>query len=341
MSAPTIRECYLRLNLSPGASWSEVKAAFRRCARETHPDVRKNGRAHDFESASEAYMTLREMFRSGEAFDESSEGGASSRRDFSWIWDPFIRVSSWVSRTVEDASKKRKERRDEKERTRLEEEERRSRLIEETISEAENSVDSILDRGGRVGGVSERHRLLRRLSSALPEVRSLAIKRLVPSVGSSEVFSALESCVSRYGLDEETVEAVASIKDPMTGLRFAMMAAPHFEFMTASTARKYLKWLRAIPGGLGVYSGLPDPASSQVTGILISQWPQDLPLPSESRILSFLNGKDEVLVPILRQLYRRGCPPSLMGKIKLISDNSEDPAVKAWSRAIVCKSSVV
>lgn len=341
MSAPTVRECYRRLNLPPGAPWPEVRAAFRRTARETHPDVKRNGRSRDFERASEAYMTLRDMFRSGEIPKDRPPEDTKPSFDLSRIWSSFAKASSWVSRTFEDAAGKRKKKRDEKARTRMEEENRRFRLVEDAIAEAENSLDAILERGGKTGGISERHRLLRRLTSSLPEIRSMAIAGLIPSVGSTEVSLALERCISRYGLDEDGMDALFSVRDPMTGLKFALAAASHFEFMTASTARKYLRWLKSVPGGHSVYSGLPCPASSQVAGILMSQWPVDLPLPSESRILAFLNGQDEVLVPTLRQLYRRGCPPSILGRVKIIHDNSHDPAVKAWSRAIVCKSSVV
>ncbi|SMG21657.1 J domain-containing protein [Dethiosulfovibrio salsuginis] len=341
MNGMTVRECYHILNLSPGASWSEVKAAFRRCARQSHPDVARSS-SRDFERISEAYMTLRDRFRSGERFEEERAGEKGRKIDLSWMWDPFVKASSWVSRTVEDVSRKRKEKKEERERTRREEEARRARVLDDAISEAEESLEAILSRVDRPGSVSDRGRLLKRLESSLPEVRSLAIGRLLPSIGSSEVSSAIERCISRFGLDEEVIDGLATLKDPMGSLRYAMAGAPHFRSMTLGVARKYLKWIKSIPGGKSIYSGLPEPASSQVAGVLMAQWPQDLPLPPVSRIESFLASKDEaLLVPLLRQLYRRGCPDRLMLRIRAISEKSEDPAVKAWSRAIVCRSTVV
>lgn len=342
MNGMTVRECYNVLNLSPGAPWSEVKAAFRRCARESHPDVDRTGRSSDFELISEAYMTLRDRFRSGET-PESDLGSEDGRKlDLSWMWDPFVKVSSWVSSTIEGASKRRKERKEERERAKREEESRMIRKIEEIVSEAEEAMESILSRTDRTCSGSDRGRLIKRLESSLPEVRSLAIKRLIPSICSTEVCSALEGSISRYGLDEEIIDGLAGVKDPMISLRYAMAGAPHFSSMTLGVARKYLKWLKAIPGGRSVYSGLPDPVSSQVAGILMAQWPQDLPLPEVSRIESLLKRQDDELsVPLLRQVYRRGCPDRLLPLIRGISEKSEDPAVKAWSRAIVCRSTVV
>ncbi len=342
MNGMTVRECYNILNLSPGAPWSEVKAAFRRCARESHPDVDRTGRSSDFELISEAYMTLRDRFRSGEPVEKDVDPGEGLKLDLSWMWDPFIKVSSWVSSTIEGASKRRKERKEERERAKREEESRRIRRFEEIVSEAEEAMDSIVSRTDRGCSGSERSRLIKRLDSSLPEVRALAIKRLIPSVCSAEVCSALENSISRYGLDEEIVDGLSGVNDPMVSLRFAMAGAPHFSSMTLGVARKYLKWLKAIPGGRSVYAGLADPVSSQVAGVLMAQWPQDLPLPEIHRIESFLKRQDDELsVPLLRQVYRRGCPDRLLPLIRGISEKSEDPAVKAWSRAIVCRSTVV
>lgn len=341
MSSPTVQECYRRLDLTPGASWSEVKSAFRRFARETHPDVRRNGMSRDFENISEAYMTLRDLFRSGEDPKDSFCDESRFSLDLSWLWSPFVRASSWVSRAVDDVSRRRKEKRDEREKIRMEEENRRFCLIEDAISEAESSLEAIIERGKKTGGISERHRLLRRLKSSRPEVRSMAISGLLPSAKSIEVSSALSGCISSYGLDDESIEAFSSVKDPVTSLKFALAAAPHFESMNISTARKYLKWLKSVPGGRKVYPALSYPPSSQAAGLLMSQWPFDVPLPDDSRIISLLDGEEEVLVPTLRQLYRRGCPPSVLGKVEKICDKSMDPAVKAWSRAIVSKASVV
>ena len=341
MSEMTVRECYDILNLSPGASWSEVKVAFRRCARQFHPDVARSG-ARDFERISEAYMTLRDRFRSGEPLEREEPRGRDIKLDLSWMWDPFVKASSWVSRTVEDASRRRKERKEERERSKREEEARRIRALDDALSEAEDAMESILSKVERPGSISDRTRLLKRLESTLPEVRSMAVGRLLPSIGSAEVSSALERCIARYGLDEDVVDGLAQMKDPMASLRFAMAGAPHFRSMTLGVARKYLKWIKSIPGGKSIYSGLPDPTSGQVAGVMMAQWPQDLPLPSMSRIESLLRtGDEEILVPLLRQLYRRGCPDLLLGRIRVISEKSEDPAVKAWSRAIVCRSTVV
>lgn len=287
-------------------------------------------------------MTLRDKFRSGQPPERDLNEGEGLKMDLNWVLDPFVKASSWVSRTIRGASKRRKEKKKEQERARREEESRRIRNLENAILEAEESMDSILSRVERPGSGSDRNRLIKRLNSTLPEVRALAIKRLIPSIGSAEVCCALESAISRYGLDEEIIDGLATINDPMVSLRYAIVGAPHFRSMTLGVARKFLKWIKIIPGGRSIYSGLPDPTSSQVAGVLMAQWPQDLPMPSVSRLASLLSRNDaELLVPLLRQIYRRGCPDRLLRQIKGISEKSEDPAVKAWSRAIVCRSTVV
>ncbi|MCF4150726.1 J domain-containing protein [Dethiosulfovibrio sp. F2B] len=341
MTRLTASECYSVLGLPAGAPWSEVKSAFRKLARRTHPDVGKGVEEGDFERISEAYMVLRDMFRSEGTFKEDPADRGKAV-DFRKFMDPLVRASSWVSRTVGDISRKRREKREKKERLIREDRLRRAKKIDDILSGTEIQIDSLLTRVDRSGGVSERQRLLRRLKSALPEVRGLALQGLKDSLSSQEVLTALEESISLYGLVEDGVDVVVSISDPMSSLRLAMAAAPHFGDMTLGTARKYLRWLRALPGGPAIYVGLQDPVSSQVAGLLVSHWPQDQSFLSESRVSSLLErDQEDLLIPLLRQLYRRGCPRGFLPRIEEISQNSPSPAVKAWSRAIVCRSTVV
>ncbi|MCF4113874.1 MULTISPECIES: J domain-containing protein [Dethiosulfovibrio] len=341
MTRLSASDCYSVLGLPVGAPWSEVKSAFRRLARSTHPDVGEGVEEGDFERISEAYMVLRDMFRSGQTFkEEPSDRGKTV--DFRKFMDPLVRASSWISRTVGDISRKRREKKEEKERRFREERLKRAKKVDDILSGTEIHIDSLLSRVDRSGGISERQRLLRRLKSALPEVRGLALEGLKDSLSSQEVLSAVEESVCLYGLDEVGVEVIVSISDPMSSLRLAMAAAPHFGDMTLGAARRYLRWLRGLPGGPAVYAGLQDPVSSQVAGLLISHWPQDLSFLPESRVSSLLErDQEDLLVPLLRQLYRRGCPRDFLPRIEEISQNSPSPAVKAWSRAIVCRSTVV
>ncbi|PIE54834.1 MAG: hypothetical protein CSA35_04260 [Dethiosulfovibrio peptidovorans] len=340
MNNLSTHECYFRLGLPPGASWSQVKAAFRRLARQTHPDVAGRS-ARDFERISEAYMLLRDQFRSGIAQETPSK----KRRfcpDFRRFFEPLLRVSVWISQTVEDVRRRRKERREIRDRRRQKEDARRFRLMDQIIGDGEIHIETILARLNKSGGISERQRLIRRLESPLPEVRGLAFQGLSTFLVVPEVAAAVEECLSRYGLDEFGVDAVVSIADPLTGLRLATSAAPHFRSMTVGVARRYLKWLKSLPGGLPVYAGLPDPISGQVVGLLLAEWPKDLPFPSGSRLQSLLNREeDEVLIPLLRGLYRREYSGPLLPWVERLSKNSSSPAVKAWAHAIVCRSAVV
>ncbi|MCX7829253.1 MAG: DnaJ domain-containing protein, partial [Thermanaerothrix sp.] len=67
------------LGLSPGASWEDVKSAFRRLARAYHPDVAGPEHSRRFAEINRAYMSIREAVQRG-AYDSlgQREGASSS-----------------------------------------------------------------------------------------------------------------------------------------------------------------------------------------------------------------------------------------------------------------------
>lgn len=56
--AQDIREAYRTLDLRPGASWAEVRSAYRRLARALHPDLNPGRRGEDMARVNRAYQRL-------------------------------------------------------------------------------------------------------------------------------------------------------------------------------------------------------------------------------------------------------------------------------------------
>lgn len=63
--AQDIREAYQALDLMPGATWAEVKAAYRRLARALHPDLNPGRQGADMARVNRAYQRLSAFLAAG------------------------------------------------------------------------------------------------------------------------------------------------------------------------------------------------------------------------------------------------------------------------------------
>lgn len=100
----TKRDYYEILGINKGASEAEIKSAYRRLARQHHPDVDKSaGAAERFKEVSEAYQALSDKQKRS-AYDQFGHAAFSARGGPSSGWDgsqnPFgggFRTYSWSS----------------------------------------------------------------------------------------------------------------------------------------------------------------------------------------------------------------------------------------------------
>ena len=84
------------LGLSPGASWDEVKRAFRCLARSCHPDVAGPSASLEFQKITSAYMTLRENAYKNPALEREPFQRGSSKEERSprrGLWSKM--AESW------------------------------------------------------------------------------------------------------------------------------------------------------------------------------------------------------------------------------------------------------
>ncbi|MFH1034420.1 MAG: DnaJ domain-containing protein [Pseudomonadota bacterium] len=63
--AQDIREAYHTLDLMPGATWAEVKSAYRRLARALHPDLNPGSQGADMARVNRAYQRLDDFMSQG------------------------------------------------------------------------------------------------------------------------------------------------------------------------------------------------------------------------------------------------------------------------------------
>jgi hypothetical protein len=72
--AQDIREAYHALDLMPGASWAEVKAAYRRLARALHPDLNPGRQGSDMAQVNRAYQRLNDFLAQAAQGDQAADG---------------------------------------------------------------------------------------------------------------------------------------------------------------------------------------------------------------------------------------------------------------------------
>jgi curved DNA-binding protein CbpA len=81
-----ISQAYQELDLAPGASWAEVKAAYRRLARALHPDLNPGAAGGLMARVNRAYRILEAHLAARPASDAGPERGSARRgRD----WRPY------------------------------------------------------------------------------------------------------------------------------------------------------------------------------------------------------------------------------------------------------------
>ena len=83
-------ECYRILGLSSTASKEDIKKAYRKLAKQWHPDINKSPEATEkFKKINQAYETLMKEPPRQPFFDFMDIFGGIPRRDFSFSWNSF------------------------------------------------------------------------------------------------------------------------------------------------------------------------------------------------------------------------------------------------------------
>lgn len=332
------------LGLDPGASWDDVKSAFRRLALACHPDVAGPASALRFQEITQAYMTLKQtlVVDAGGAASAPGRGGVRPpSSDPAEEMGVFARVfggwwSWWRSRRV-----RREEARAESRRRAWEETEKRRRrqtLVDGLLDEAEQRFQDILQRavvGGREGAV-ELH--LERLSSGHPVVRCMALDALLERLAHPAVIPGIADALAAGNFSGESLRRLLGSRVPGHAAEsFARAMTERMPLLEEGDALFALRWLRGL-NGVGrdaVEASLFHPAPT-VVGDALLQWPRSAPLPHDRALQHLLvREEDRVLVPLLRLLKGRPQSREVVELLRKKVSQHTSPAVRAWARALV------
>ncbi len=326
------------LGLSPGASWEEVKRAFRGLARSCHPDVAGPSAAGEFQKITSAYMTIRENAYSpdgiprGTSSGGSSQGKAPPRRG---LWSKM--AESWD---------RWKSFHREREAARQNEEAREAQVREEAVAAREQHMNGLFEEterllreiGEAVIPVSKDQGLqgeLLRLQSDLPVVRALAVEALRGRAKLPEVHQALREMLTRC-TEEEFLEFLhRGLPGELQKDIPELVASRGLGFSEAGG----LYALRCLPRfkdrreALLVFLRHP---SKALRGEALRIWPQGAPPPEGALLGELLRSDDEeILVPLLRMLRFTPLSAWVRMGVQRIAREHSSPTVRVWAKTLV------
>lgn len=346
------------LGLSPGASWEDVKSAFRRLARTYHPDVAGPEHSVRFAEINRAYMSIREAVQRGTygACGSGTSAGTSSpfsggtgtyyegrtrRRARSRRPSRGIRIGGlgWLSSLGSAIARGASAIFNQEERRRRESERRAQeleRIIGEAMDLAGNRLDGILRRSRPAYDGSSSPHLETRLFSRHPGVVVLAMEELRRLEDRALAERLMGSLLSRGVPDGEVLKKALGMFRPACS-EVARAICRWGASYGREEAVSVIRWLK--------YGGARDRAlfkpfcSSQdpvVLVTLLDAWPMGCGLPDVSDMSRFLKFEDEHLLgAALRLIKREGPQGWMMPRLERLASSHGSAAVRVWASAIV------
>jgi hypothetical protein len=329
------------LGLSPGATPSEVRSAFRRLARTCHPDVAGRQSARRFEQITDAYTFLKNLPQDDLSPSETPNAAASApepeRRGWKWRWQ-WKNLFSWRRKRQEfrEAEWARRER------VREETEEKlrrtRSERVDVVLTRAERAADSLLKRLEREArGYDARHLVLR-LRSSQPQVRCLALSQLGSAVNQSEILNAVIDLLRKWDIDEKTARLVSALPlSPENRKRFADALAGRVSCIPDFLLAYLLNLYGAQKTDRALMERYLQNADSGRAGFLLRHWIKGSFAVSMPVLQNLLARDDEaVLVPLLSAMKQHSfpCPAWSLDRLKTLSAHPS-AAVRVWAKALL------
>ena len=326
------------LGLSPGASWDEVKRAFRCLARSCHPDVAGPSASLEFQKITSAYMTIRENAYKNPALEREAYRRGSSKEERP------LRRGLW-SKMAESWDRWKNYHR-EREAARQEEEAREARVRQEAAVAREQKMNALFEEAERllreigeaVIPITREQGLegdLLRLRSDLPAVRALAVEALRNRTDLPSVREALLEMLSRCTEEEFLPFLERGLSEELKEGIFLLGISRGASFSEAGALR-LLRWSSFLRDRRDLLTALLRHSSKIVQGEALRLWPQEGP-PPEGALLGDLlrSSHEEVLIPLLRMLRYAPLPAWVRMGVQRIEREHASPLVRVWAKALV------
>jgi curved DNA-binding protein CbpA len=324
------------LGLSPGATASEVRSAFRRLARTCHPDIAGRQSARRFAQITGAYTFLKNLPQNELSQSETPKTSAPKTARWGLKWKNPL---AWHRRRRESlaAEREREKRAAEEAGERLRQ--ARSDRVDVVLARAERAVDSLMNRLEREERGGDARQLVLRLQSDQFRVRHLALSRLGSAVNQSEILGAVLDLLQKWDIDEKTARLVSLLPfSPENRKKFADALAgkascmPDFFLACLLNLNDAQKTDRALLG-LYLQNANPDGVS-----FLLRHWPQGPFVASMPVLQNLLSREDEkILVPLLSMMKRHSfsCPVWSLDRLSALSTSHPSAAVRVWAKALL------
>ncbi len=335
------------LGLSPGASWEEVKRAFRCLARNCHPDVAGPSATMEFQRIASAYMTIREE---AQALGICQRGGSpqkrSTPRSSSQTWESSGKRRLWTKMAESwerwrayhhERENMRQEARAREVRAREEALAARDRRIDSLLTETEKLLKEIGEAAIPVAKDQGYEGELLRLRSDLPTVRSLAVEALRSRFQETPVQEAILEMLSRC-TEEEFLHFLSRRIPESFKKKVCPLAASRGAGFSELGGLRVMRWLSLVKDRQEFFGPLLRHPSGVVRGKVLRLWPSYAPLPEGVLLRNLLqSSEEEVLIPLLRMLRYTSLPAWVFMKVQKIAQEHASPMVRVWAKTLVSK----
>ena len=314
-------DCFEILGVRPGAHLHEVRSAFRRLALSCHPDVAGPQAAKQFEVVAAAYARVKSATPAqiAESLKKKSKATREQSSPFSWRRPPRRRKGS-----------------DDRESERERSQRVQDLLLERALVEAELALARILEKASREEESRSASSLTKRLLSAHPAVRLLALGVLSGRAPEQAVFTALVEMLRAWPPDDEIVESLLLVRFSQEQKQIiASTVGAKSAILSELSAMALLRWASLMPEKAPFLLKMLSHPSSRVLARTLALWPRK-ELPDELSLIRLLKmSEDEVLVPLLTILRGHPLPAWARGRVKMLAEKHPSPAVRVWALSIV------
>ncbi|GHV46139.1 molecular chaperone DnaJ [Synergistales bacterium] len=327
------------LGLPPGATASDVRAAFRSLARTYHPDVAGRSCARRFERISSAYTFLKNLPQDELLQIDTPQASADSKADskaalkwFSRVRNPIAWRAQRREKLKKEAARRELEKREAEERAFRVKQER----VDAALSRAEKKAEAILERSMRETKDLDAQSLILRLSSDMPQVRHLALSVLGRVADSPDVLNAINAMLQTQIIDEKTARLVVLLPFSKENRKYlAKSLADRASLMPDFFLVWLLNMKEASFADCALFECYIQKASPHGVASMLRLWPKWRFL-SAAVIEELMSRDDEgYLTPLLSAMKQRGvpCPVSCRDRLSALSEHLS-AVVRVWARAV-------
>ena len=290
------------MGLNPGATSDDIHAAFRKLARELHPDVTGQKSNHRFQQVTGAYTLLKTLA------PEELESFAQNLPEHERL----------------KAERAEQKRRAEEEREKL------TAKIDGILSQYESAFNDYAT-NRKTGDDSDMNALILRLGSNRPGVINAALKRSAPFANRAAFRKALTGILTRPEIDSGTADIISAL--PFDGTTRKLIALD-----TANNAWNFPAGLiiSLIGDNPDAMESMLLHAAPENAAVILRRWPAGKAM--NAGVLRTLLASDDarILVPLLGTI-RENFPASARQHRKRLTEleGHSSAAVRAWARKLL------